>query len=190
MSSRHPFRRRFGFPGFAEIVWVLPEGVAHDEPWYEPLPWNAACRDLEDWSLDPAQHDLLRELHQAVFGAPLVEPAGVPIHALVAPLDEAFRDGRLVAWALRPNAVTRPAALVTPKPQPLPKDTSKTWIEIVLRDEDGVPVANEPYRLTLPNGERRSGTLDARGFARVDGIDPGTCDVTFPRIDGREWRRA
>lgn len=28
-----------------------------------------------------------------------------------------------------------------------------------------------------------TGTLDSKGQARVDGIDPGTCRVTFPNLD-------
>jgi hypothetical protein len=32
-------------------------------------------------------------------------------------------------------------------------------------------------------------TLDNREFARVDGIDPGSCKVTFPRPDKDAWER-
>jgi type VI secretion system secreted protein VgrG len=33
----------------------------------------------------------------------------------------------------------------------------------------------------------RAGTLDARGLARVQGIDPGRCAVTFPDLDEDAW---
>jgi hypothetical protein len=108
---------------------------------------------------------------------------------MIEPLRGALERGELVAWVFRVNAVEKVAELPAAKPIPKPEDKKKTWIEIVLRDEEGRPVPNEPYVLTLVSGEKRPGNLDERGFARVDGIDAGTCDVTFPKIDGREWRR-
>ena len=65
----------------------------------------------------------------------------------------------------------------------------KHWIEIELLDEDGNPVPGEPYRITLPDGTTAaSGTLDHKGCARVDHIDPGTCQVTFPNLDKEAWQ--
>ena len=66
----------------------------------------------------------------------------------------------------------------------------KSWIEIKLVDETNKPVPGERYRITLPDGTTLAeGTLDENGFARVDGIDPGTCKVTFPNLDQTAWRR-
>jgi hypothetical protein len=48
-----------------------------------------------------------------------------------------------------------------------------------------MPVANEPCEVMLPNGELRSGKLDAQGKLRFDGIDPGTCQVVFPKLQER-----
>jgi type VI secretion system secreted protein VgrG len=59
----------------------------------------------------------------------------------------------------------------------------KSWIEIELLDEEGEPVPGERYRITLPDGSTVEGTLDQNGFARVDGIDPGNCEVSFPDLD-------
>ena len=33
------------------------------------------------------------------------------------------------------------------------------------------------------------GTLDDKGFARVDGIDPGNCQITFPNLDQDTWQK-
>jgi type VI secretion system secreted protein VgrG len=64
----------------------------------------------------------------------------------------------------------------------------KHWIEIQLNDEDGKPVPGEAYKVTLPDGTTvADGTLDDKGFARVDNIDPGTCQVTFPNLDKDAW---
>jgi type VI secretion system secreted protein VgrG len=68
-------------------------------------------------------------------------------------------------------------------------DEEKThWIEIELLDEDGKPVPGEEYKVTLPDGSTvASGTLDGKGKARVDGIDAGSCKVTFPNLDKESW---
>ena len=64
----------------------------------------------------------------------------------------------------------------------------KHWIEIKLVDEEGIPVAGEPYRITLPDGTTvADGTLDDKGWTRVENIDPGTCKVTFPNLDQDAW---
>ena len=64
----------------------------------------------------------------------------------------------------------------------------KHWIEIQLNDQDGKPVPGEAYKVTLPDGTTvADGTLDAKGHARVDNIDPGTCQVTFPNLDKDSW---
>jgi len=65
----------------------------------------------------------------------------------------------------------------------------KSWIAIKLVDQDGEPVPGEEYRITLPDGSTVEGDLDKGGFARVNGIDPGTCQVSFPTIDRNDWNR-
>jgi len=72
------------------------------------------------------------------------------------------------------------------------QDKKKTsWIEIELVDEDKNPVPGERYSITLPDGETvAEGTLDEKGFARVEGIDPGTCQITFPDLDKNAWEKA
>jgi type VI secretion system secreted protein VgrG len=67
----------------------------------------------------------------------------------------------------------------------------KSWIEIEMVDEEDQPVTGQRYEITLPDGETvASGTLDHKGFARVDGIDPGTCQITFPDLDKDAWKPA
>ena len=66
----------------------------------------------------------------------------------------------------------------------------KHWIAIELVDQNGKPVPGEEYQITLPDGSPVEGDLDASGFARIDGIDPGTCSVSFPNLNGRDWKRA
>jgi hypothetical protein len=65
-----------------------------------------------------------------------------------------------------------------------------SWVEIELIDDEGLPLAFEPYVIELPDGSEIQGTLDGRGQARIEGIDPGTCQVTFPDRDAKDWKRA
>src|SRR5881227_2766391 len=89
--------------------------------------------------------------------------------------------------------VKRSAASNAPTHDPNSPEAKKKphWIEINLVDEEGQPVPGEPYVITLPDGSTvADGTLDQKGFARVDGIDPGTCKVTFPNLDKEAWDKA
>ena len=70
-------------------------------------------------------------------------------------------------------------------------EKKKSWIEIELVDEEKNPVPGERFKITLPDGETvAEGTLNEKGFARVDGIDPGTCKITFPELDQEAWEKA
>ena len=67
------------------------------------------------------------------------------------------------------------------------KETS--WIEIELVGEDDKGIPGEPYRITMPDGTVHNGTLDQDGVARVEGMEPGTCKVTFPQLDKDAWEK-
>ncbi len=71
---------------------------------------------------------------------------------------------------------------------PCPNSES-SWVTIELVGEDGTAIANQRYRLILANGEKRRGKLDAQGRARVDGIPPGDCRLSFPDLDREAWER-
>ena len=78
-------------------------------------------------------------------------------------------------------------AVGSPPPDTVQACPKKSWIEIRLRDQDGDPVPGEDYKVVAPDGRELTGKLDQKGFARVDGIDPGQCKVTFPRLHRAEW---
>lgn len=63
----------------------------------------------------------------------------------------------------------------------------KHWVEIALVDQDGNPVPGENYAITVPGGSVVTGSLNEKGRARVNGIDPGTCKITFPDLDQHAW---
>jgi type VI secretion system secreted protein VgrG len=64
-----------------------------------------------------------------------------------------------------------------------------TWIEIEMVDEADMPVAGERYEIKQGDKVIRTGTLDANGFAHIDGVEPGTCDISFPNLDMAAWER-
>lgn len=67
----------------------------------------------------------------------------------------------------------------------------KTWIEIELVDEADNPVPGEKYQVTLPDGKTlATGTTDSKGLAKITGIDPGDCRITFPDLDKDAWEKA
>ena len=75
------------------------------------------------------------------------------------------------------------------EPEDAPAKKKKTtWIAIKLVDTEGRPVAGEEYRITLPNGSTHEDDLDGHGFARINGIDPGSCQITFPNLDRESWK--
>lgn len=64
---------------------------------------------------------------------------------------------------------------------------TRSWIEIQLVGEDDAPIGGAKYAIRLPGGTMITGTLDADGTARVDGIPPGLCQVSFPELDQDAW---
>jgi hypothetical protein len=64
-----------------------------------------------------------------------------------------------------------------------------TWIEIEMVDEADMPVAGERFELTKDGEVVKRGTLDANGFAHVEGLAPGTYGICFPNLDMDAWER-
>lgn len=69
-----------------------------------------------------------------------------------------------------------------------PAPQSFTALEVV--DEAGQPVAGERYEVTLPDGRVASGTLDQNGSVRIEGIEPGQVQITFPDRDMDAWEKS
>jgi hypothetical protein len=63
------------------------------------------------------------------------------------------------------------------------------WIEIVLVDQENQPAPGVAYKIVGPDGSLHTGSLDQNGFARVDGLPAGTCQVSFPDLEDAVWER-
>lgn len=123
----------------------------------------------------------------------LVRDASVSTEWLLGWVAQALRDGQLEAHVLhRTIQLSAGAGQTEPVPPPRDEPTpeskeDKTWIAIQLVDDQGKPIAYKRYRIELPNGSTNDGMLDENGMARVDGIDPGTCEVSFPDLHTVDW---
>lgn len=62
-----------------------------------------------------------------------------------------------------------------------------TWIEIELVGEDDKPITGELVRITVPDGRVYKSSTDHKGIVRVEGFEPGSCQVTFPNLDQEAW---
>ena len=56
-------------------------------------------------------------------------------------------------------------------------------MDIELLDNDGNPIPDQEFRLTLPDGRVIEGKLDADGRAGVDGVIPGEGKLEFPNLE-------
>lgn len=77
----------------------------------------------------------------------------------------------------------------SPTPQTKPKHEGEpsSYFEAYLLDEHERAVEGEPYALELPDGSVREGKTNEHGGVRIEGVDPGTCKLSFPRLDGDSW---
>jgi type VI secretion system secreted protein VgrG len=122
-------------------------------------------------------------------GAALSHSAGSPVPPL--PVIEVLIADNADPGDAAPSYKNQPPASSAPTHNAKDKEnkSKKSWIEIELVDDAGGAIPGELYRVTLPDGSTvAEGTLDEKGRARVDNIDPGTCKVTFPRLHKDAWK--
>jgi nucleoid-associated protein YgaU len=120
-------------------------------------------------------------------GARELDPGSALGRFAVEELLDAARAGFLVARRRDLRAVAVPDDDAAPAQELGPTSeqppTSKSWIGIVLLDQDGTPVPNRPYRVIQPDGTTVDGTLDSNGTAFVRSIDPGSCKIWCPYVE-------
>lgn len=87
------------------------------------------------------------------------------------------------------NAIDQQARSQPPPTAVMACPNVRTWIEFRLLDFEGNPIGGKQYRIKLPGGAIQAGVLGRSGSVRLDGIEPGTCTITFPEIDADAWER-
>src|SRR5579872_801563 len=85
------------------------------------------------------------------------------------------------------NGQSVAASAPTHNPKAEENKDKKHWVEIQLVDEAGQPVPGQAYEIKLPDGSYDTGTTDEKGLARVENIDPGSVDISFPDLDKDAW---
>lgn len=175
----------------SEPMLVVRAGTPID-PELEPMPVGAALAWLSRWLLDARASEILADIHGALFGVLSLTPWGEgdrhqPLYQALATAIE-MGDLLVLERMRESTAVVSPVSPSEPPPQKLPPVvTSRTFIEIELLDQSGRRFPTR-LRITLPDGSRQQPAFD--GFIRIDGLDPGTCDIEFPDVDGRSWDSA
>ncbi len=69
------------------------------------------------------------------------------------------------------------------------EETEVSWIELEMVDEADEPMAGVKFEVKLPDDSVATGVLDSNGFARIDGCEPGECEITFPDLDKDAWEK-
>lgn len=113
---------------------------------------------------------------------------------LVSPMAalEALVADKAIPGAIAPVPASVPAPTsAAPSHDPNAEENKKktSWIEIAMEDEAGNPMPGLAYQAKLPDGSVASGTLDEKGVARIENIDPGSCELTFPDFDKEAWEK-
>lgn len=185
---------RFGLPGSAERVWVLPEGVPHDDPSLEA--WDPAFAGswLVHWEESPDARRTLEELGSEWFGRALSLDPDMALEPQTGEIIEEIRRGRLVVWGYRRAFVSFPARLplqVDPRlPLPLPTPaTTPTWKLISLAYVEYLaPAAESPlprisWSYSDPDGQVVGARIDVlRGGAPPDDTPIGTLSLNLDQV--------
>lgn len=178
----------------AERLVVRRVDEAPDDAW-DALSPETAVFQLRLWLTEPRVKWALVEMVASLGAAALGVQApveGLP-WALEDDLARAFRRRDLVVFSRSAPvaaATVRPHIPVRPQPgpvrPPVPVEVV-TWVELLVVNEGGEPMPGVAYRITLPDGIQRTGVVDRFGLVRLEGVDPGSCVLELPEVDGREW---
>lgn len=101
-------------------------------------------------------------------------------------MDEVKAEQRETQTGKYGSVPIEPHKIIT---DPEERKKKPSWIEIVLVDEEDKPIPGEAYQVVLPDGSVQNGSLNEKGFARIDAIDPGSCRVSFPNLDKKDWEK-
>jgi hypothetical protein len=155
-------------------------------------------RDIGRWLAKPALRRIVLDLHKTIQS-----PSTDQDHlSATAKADTSIVEDLVAAWENRELYLLRRRVSggngdeeaflpAVSRRTAIPRSSQvKTWIEIKLKDQDDKPAAGVRYRLRVTDGSLREGTLDNNGAIRVDGIDPGMCEIMFPELDASSWHPA
>ncbi len=153
------------------LAVVPPEDAAF---MVESLPATNPARDRSD-----------RETLLRILGALDGHVSLASNRELESRVAEAIRRGRLICF--RTSGVT--AVEQHREVEVLgPSEDDSTWIEIELIDDDKEAVPDERYVIETADGRKIEGRTNVSGRAREEGLQPGSCKVSFPDLDPNSWK--
>jgi hypothetical protein len=135
-----------------------PTGKAHLD-WFDGGTAKVAMSNLQE------MEDLVSKRWQ-VHRERVQPPGGALFHTL----GETWEDLSILSET--------PAVLVLVQPA--------TWIEVVLQDPDGKPLSDQNVLIQQGEEEPRRLRTDAEGKVRLDRLDPGKANISFPDLDEPE----
>ncbi len=133
---------------------------------------------------EPAVRRVLEEVFEALQGARAPTTESALSQALrFSAYAGRLRIERVARRMIAPLPIKKEVAPdVALGPDSRPAPALKTWIGLILVDQDGAPVPGRPYRVVHSNGTTFNGTLDRAGSVTLTSIDPGMCDVWCPYV--------
>lgn len=171
---------------FGEMIQFFPAAEFRPQKGASPKSFSS-LRSAEQFV---AKQTLSKEQCQAILESADIEYSPVASEQdLSKQIAQSLQTGELALSVTQPftrppEPASTPAPAAASRPVELAPAPSKTWVEIVLKDDKGVAIAGEEYWICDAEGNEHTGTTDSAGKARVDGIISGSCQVAFPKIDG------
>ena len=167
------------------------------KPGARRVPPAIATAWIDAWILDPHRRSELFRIWEGLTGNRQHARGGmapVDLQRTLGPrLRRAVESGELVMITEEGGegwrgavAAQRASEAAAPPPAESPRPT-KTWIEFLVEDMAGQPIAGRKYRATLTDGTKKTGQTDSSGLVRFDELDPGLCEFVLEGLDGNAW---
>ena len=176
--------------GSVNDLLLVPADLAHEWKLGERVPLYMLRNYLHAWSAGPHDRRFTRRddaLRRFLEDNQL--PCAATYERAVQDLEQAVRDQRIAVFQVKNRMLVIPVDTGVEPIGPSNDDDTDgplTWIAFEVKDQQGNPVVNRAFVLTLPDGSPREGTLDENGKARLNRIPPGNCKFTLVDPDMRE----
>ncbi|WP_198263753.1 type VI secretion system Vgr family protein [sulfur-oxidizing endosymbiont of Gigantopelta aegis] len=70
-----------------------------------------------------------------------------------------------------------------------PEKPKQTWLNVVIKDEDGEPVPNQKFIVKFNNGQIKKGKVNDKGYAHLEPVPEGKHQIELIDVDMREWKK-
>jgi len=63
----------------------------------------------------------------------------------------------------------------------------KDWLIIELYDDENNLIPNEKFIIHLPDGTKKKGSLNSKGFSKLEDLPPGKVEIEYPESDAEHY---